>query len=263
MQPGKRGVLLLNKPPGMTSHDAVTAVKRILEASKTGHSGTLDMNVTGVLLVCVNEAVKTMPVFIGLDKEYAGTMHLHRTVRRKELTAALSAFIGTITQLPPVRSRVSRKPRQRNVYSFMLKKLSGRDAHFVVRCQSGTYVRKLVHDIGETVGGAHLAALRRTKIATFSENECVTLTQLEKMKWECVIPLETVLERIHLKKVCIKDSSVGKIRNGNPVTEQDVEQADSAVSGERIGIFNKKKLIGLGTYNGSRYVAKTDRLLRN
>ncbi len=237
------GIVLVDKPSGMTSHD-VSRVKQRLERS--GQSlRTLDSSVTGVLLVAVNEARKAMPVLMGLDKTYTGTMDLHKKIDRKNLEKICKSFVGKITQTPPVKSRVVRKPRERIVYSFDIIDQKDRDVRFRVCCQAGTYIRKLVHDIGLKVGGAHMTQLRRTNVGPFTERE---ITPLERLSPENIIPLEKALQKIELKRIVISSNSVGRIRNGRPVHKQDLENMDRTIKPEEIiGIFNSDgKILALG-----------------
>jgi H/ACA ribonucleoprotein complex subunit 4 len=256
-----RGAILLDKPGDLTSMQCVERVKKILRADRAGHSGTLDPKVTGVMLIALNEARKAMTVLIGLRKEYEGKMHIHGDVDKEKIKKVARDFVGKITQIPPVRSAVVRKPREREVYSFEITKIKGRDLHFRVGCESGTYVRKLCHDFGERLGvGAHMTELRRTKINGFSENECTTIEKLGKKD---VIPLERILERIGLKKVIVKRDSVGRIRNGIPVKENDIIKTDRLTENERVGIYCRSEIIALGLVRDNKEpVIKTDRVFK-
>ena len=188
------GVVFLDKPRGMTSHDAVLKAKSLLGVGKAGHTGTLDGNSTGLLIILLGESRKSAPELAGLDKEYEGTMHLHSEITEERMREALKKFTGKITQTPPRKSRVSRKPRERVVHSFRITGKEGRDVRFHVSCQAGTYVRKLVSDLGEELGpGAHLKELRRVKIGPFSVDGAVTL---EKLSPRDVVPLEEALKVI-------------------------------------------------------------------
>ncbi len=260
----RRGVILLDKPRDMTSMECVERVKDILKADRAGHSGTLDPKVTGVMLIALNEARKAMPVLIGLKKEYEGTMHLHGNVDKKRINEVARGFVGRITQTPPVRSAVVRKPREREVYSFEITKIDGKDIYFKVGCESGTYVRKLCHDFGERLGtGAHMTGLRRTKINGFSDKECVSIEKLEKNKEKQVIPLERVLERTGLKKVIVKKESLDKIKNGMPVEKRDIIKIDRLTENEHAGIYFGSDIIALGLVRDSKKpVIKTDRVFK-
>ena len=104
----------VNKPSGPTSRQVVQEIKDIFKLKRCGHAGTLDPRVSGVLVVALENATKVMPVLMGLDKEYEGILYLHKDVNKKTLEKTISKhFIGEITQTPPVKSRVARRPRKR------------------------------------------------------------------------------------------------------------------------------------------------------
>jgi len=256
-----RGVVLLDKPGNLTSMECVERVKEILQVERTGHSGTLDPKVTGIMLIALSEARKAMPVLIGLRKEYEGTMHIHGDVHKKRIRRTVRDFVGRITQIPPVRSAVVRKAREREIYSFEILRIDGRDLHFRVECESGTYIRKLCHDFGEKLGvGAHMTELRRTKINGFSEKECVSLERLGKKD---VVPLERILERIGLKRVIVKKESLDRIRNGMPVKGDDIVKTDKLTENECIGIYCRSEIVALGLVRDSKEpVIKTDRVFK-
>jgi H/ACA ribonucleoprotein complex subunit 4 len=241
----KKGIVLVDKPSGMTSFDVVFKACRILGASKGGHTGTLDPNVTGLMLIALEEARKAMPILFGMDKEYVGRMLLHSDVDKKTLEAAFKKFTGEITQKPPVKSRVARVERKRTVHSLKILKIDGREVEFEVLCEAGTYIRKLVHDIGQSIAsGAHMTWLRRTKIGPFSIAEATPLSELSEKN---VFPVEDALARIGLKKVFVKDDAIAKIRNGSPVFADFIIKRENAGMDEPVGIFDKAgSIIALG-----------------
>jgi tRNA pseudouridine55 synthase len=196
------GLLLLDKPGGMTSHDVVDAVRRALGTRKVGHAGTLDPMATGLLLVGVGRATRLLRFFGELPKTYEGTARLGvRTdtldadgsvvataeveVSRADLEAAVAGFLGEQLQRPPAYSAVKvggRKlyeaardgrpieapPRSIRVDSFDVEGVEGADLAFSVTCSGGTYVRVLLADVGDVLGcGAHLRSLRRTGIGPY------------------------------------------------------------------------------------------------
>jgi tRNA pseudouridine55 synthase len=196
------GLLLVDKPQGVTSHDAVAAVRRALGTKKVGHAGTLDPMATGLLLIGVGRATRLLRFLGGLTKTYEGTARLgvetttldaDGEVTREALVdvsedrvrAAMGSLVGDSMQVPPAYSAVKvggRKlyeaardgepleapPRRIHVESFDLVAFDGRDVGFRVVCGGGTYVRVLAADVGEALGcGAHLTALRRTAIGGF------------------------------------------------------------------------------------------------
>lgn len=256
-----RGVILLDKPENLTSMECVENVKGMLQADKAGHSGTLDPRVTGVLLIAINDATKAMPVLIGLDKEYEGRMHIHGDVDEKRMLEIVKEFKGRITQTPPKRSAVVRKPRERKIVSFEITGARKKDLRFRVKCESGTYIRKLCHDFGERLGvGAHMTELRRTKIGTFSLDECIKIEDVSK---EQIIPLETILDRTGLRKVVVKKGSLEKIRNGMPVKNDDILKKDALKADDHVGIYDKETIIALGLVKDAKEpIVKTDRVFK-
>ena len=112
------GIINLNKPSGPTSHQVSDYLQRILHIEKAGHSGTLDPAVTGVLPTALGRATRIVQTLLIAGKEYVGVMHLHKEIPTKELEKAIKKFVGTITQLPPMKSAVKREKRKREVYYF-------------------------------------------------------------------------------------------------------------------------------------------------
>ncbi len=252
-----RLVALVDKPSGPTSFDCVETLTKKFKVKKAGHTGTLDPKVTGLMIIALDEARKAIPVLMGMDKEYEGKMILHKDVSTDSLKKAMKKFIGNITQMPPVRSRVARKPRKRKVYSFELLKENGREIGFSVRCEAGTYIRKLVHDVGEHLKtGAHMANLRRVSIGPFQIKESFPL---EKIRKSDLVPLESVLERILLKKAVVNSDAVEKIRNGVPVGKEMVIKSEEFRRNETFGIYDEEgNIIALGKKSDGKI--KADRV---
>ncbi len=253
----RRGVVLVDKPKGMTSFDVVEHVRKTFGIKKAGHTGTLDPNVTGLMLIALEESRKAMPVLMGLDKEYKGKMLLHVNVNKEAIQRTFRKFTGEIVQKPPVRSRVARVERKRKIHSLNILRIRGREITFEVKCEAGTYIRKLVHDIGQRIGcGAHMTELRRTKVGPFSVKESI---ELEKLSEKNIVRLEKILERIKLKQITVKDHAVPKVRNGSPVFSEWIIKRDRTKENEIVGIFNKnKEIIALGKSFGDK--VKTDRV---
>lgn len=182
------GIILVDKPRGITSGECVRSVKDILKAGKAGHSGSLDGNASGILLIALGKALNSMELLMGLDKEYEGVIHFHQGIDLNKLKETARMFIGRIEQTPPRRSAVARRPRVREIYSLDILEVSGRDVWFRTRTQAGVYIRRLAADIGEALSvKAHLKALKRTGLGPFSLKDCAKLEGLEKKD---VIPLK-------------------------------------------------------------------------
>ena len=211
------GVLLLDKPAGMTSNAALQAARRIFRAAKAGHTGSLDPLATGLLPVCFGEATKISSWLLESDKGYDAVARLGQRSSTgdadgelsppqpvpdfsdDEIEAVLARFRGAIEQIPPMYSairkdgrrlyelarqgeEVEREPRRVTIHELESLGREGNDLRLRVRCSKGTYIRTLVEDIGEALGcGAHVAALRRTEVAPFSAPRMWTLDELEAL----------------------------------------------------------------------------------
>ena len=249
----------IDKPSGPTSFDTVDVIKKIIPVSKTSHSGTLDPKVTGVLVVGIGRAARLLR-FLPSGKEYVGVMHMHEEVSKEVLEKAIQeSFLGKIKQLPPKRCAVKREERQREVYSFDILEINGRDVLFRVDCEAGTYIRKLCHDLGEKLGiGAHMLELRRTRAGPFYEKDCITLYQLQeaydKYKQGDASELLKHLQPVevltkYIPTFELKDDSIKRILTGSPVFKgflKDEEKTKDLKIGSFIALTHNSKLVGVG-----------------
>ncbi len=236
------GLVVLDKPSGLTSFDCVERIQKIFGIRKVGHTGTLDPKVTGVLLLLVGESRKLAPFFENMDKTYVGVMHLHDEIDEDRLSEILERFRGEIKQLPPKRSRVARVERKRKIHKLEIKKIERKDISLEIECEHGTYIRKLFHDIGEELGvGAHMKHLRRTAVDNFSEKEAITFEKLEKNKEKYLISNEKIISKLKTKKIVLDEEEDKKVRNGVPLKKD-----KKLKSGEMIAIFVGSKLRAIG-----------------
>ncbi|MGZ5004233.1 MAG: tRNA pseudouridine(55) synthase TruB [Chthoniobacterales bacterium] len=209
------GVLLVDKAPGMTSHDVVALVRRRLQIKKVGHCGTLDPIATGLLLLTLGRGTKIQDLLMSEDKEYAGTLSLGATtdtqdregqilqerpvpaLTEKIVRAAFEKFRGDFYQMPPMVSAikqggvplyklaregktVEREPRLVHVYNYTIDRIAPPEIDFSVACSKGFYVRTYAHDIGEELGcGAHLKNLRRIRSGRFVVDGAITVDELQ------------------------------------------------------------------------------------
>jgi H/ACA ribonucleoprotein complex subunit 4 len=263
------GIVLLDKPKGMRSRECVDEVKHIFNTSHAGHSGTLDTNATGLLLIALGEARKAMPVFIGLEKEYSGTIHLHGNAEEEKIKAVLKGFEGEVEQLPPKRSAVRRRLRRRSIHFIGIERIYGRDVNFRIRCGAGLYIRKLASDFGEKLDvGAHLASLRRTAVGNFRIDECAGFDMLKKNPYRHLIPLEKAMERAGLKKIFLREEAVEKIRKGAPLLRGWAAGMDEGIEkNQYVGLYFEDRIVALGVskidsrrVGGVKVVAKTERV---
>jgi H/ACA ribonucleoprotein complex subunit 4 len=224
-------IINVDKPANCTSFDVAEKIRKIFEAKKTGHFGTLDPMVTGVLPVAINRACKLTNFFMKKDKVYIGKMYLHSDIDEEQLKKEMKAFIGKIKQKPPVKSRVKRVERERTVHSFEILKKQGKNAEFIADVEAGTYIRKLISDLGEKIGGAHMIELRRIKAGIFDEKESHKIEEIEeaykeynegdeKKLRDILIPAE-IISRI-MQVVEIKEDNLKQILTGKPVMKKDI-----------------------------------------
>ncbi len=165
------GIINIDKPSGPTSFDVCDFVREKLKLKKASHFGTLDPKVTGVLPIALSRACKLTGYFISHDKEYVGVARFHEEVELKKIQEIIGKkFSGKILQKPPVKSRVKREEREREIVYFELLEKDKKDVLFKVACQGGTYIRKLIDDLGKEMDiGAHMLELRRIRAGIFSE----------------------------------------------------------------------------------------------
>jgi len=217
------GIINIDKPSGPTSFDVSELVMKKFGLRKTSHFGTLDPKVTGVLPVATNRACKLTGYFLGEDKEYVGVMRIHKNASIKEIEKAIKEkFTGKIIQLPPVKSRVKRQEREREIKSFKILEKDGQNILFRAEVQGGTYIRKLISDLGDYMKiGAHMLELRRVRAGIFKEETCINLYEFEealkdekKLK-EIIIPGEIITELHPMVK--IKEKYAKKILHGSPI----------------------------------------------
>jgi len=254
------GFIPLDKPRGPSSHEVVAWIRRMLQIEKAGHSGTLDPPVSGVLPIALGQATKALGLFLLGPKEYITVIRLHNDVQEQKILDVFNEFTGTIYQRPPQRSSVKRVTRTKRIYQINLIEKLGRLLVAKVTCEAGTYIRKLVYDIGEVLGvGATMVELRRTKVFNIDEEQgLVRLHDLSAAiyKWKnegneelvrkLIQPIENVLAPF--KKVFIKDSAVDAVCHGAQVAIPGIVKLSSnIVKGDLVVILTLKgELVALG-----------------
>lgn len=278
------GVVNVRKPQGPTSHDVVDAVRRIFGQKRVGHAGTLDPMATGVLVVCLGKATRVVEYLMGGVKEYRARMVLGIStdsqdstgvvtsesdasgVTREALEQAILAFVGEIEQIPPMVSAIKhqgkalyklaregktidRAARQVTIDSIDLIDFTPgvrAEAEIVVKCSSGTYIRTLCSDIGDSLGcGANMSALERTRVGRFVLDGAVSVEELEQAKMDgrledCVISTETALDFLPL--AVLPDEDETNIMHGSAVVvECDAGRGETVRMSTESGWF-----LGLG-----------------
>lgn len=230
------GVLLVDKDPGMTSHDVVAIARRSLNMKKIGHCGTLDPMATGLLMLVVGRATKIQDLLMSEDKEYVGTLTLGATtstqdaegevqeereigdVNETKIKEAFENFTGSFEQIPPMVSaikkdgvplyklarkgkEVKRDPRPVHVTGYNIDRVAVPEIGFTVNCSKGFYVRTYAHDIGQFLGcGAHLSALRRTRSGKFTLERAVKISDLKNGERQDLVQSMVSLAEISLMR---------------------------------------------------------------
>jgi tRNA pseudouridine55 synthase len=243
------GIVLLDKPTGMSSNQALQRVKRLFNAKKAGHTGSLDPLATGLLPICLGQATKVSEYLLHSEKKYSTVVKLGETtdtldsegevlttsavsLNDSEIAAALAKFRGSIMQVPPMYSalkkdgqplyklarkgqNVERKAREMYVYSLEFTRIDNNLINLDVHCSSGFYIRSLAHDLGQELGcGAHVTQLRRTAIKSTSVELSVGLEQLENMAnpEQRILPIDHLIDDLPI--IQIDDTQATRLLQG-------------------------------------------------
>jgi tRNA pseudouridine55 synthase len=272
------GVLLLDKPLGYSSNQALQKVKWLFQAAKAGHTGTLDPLATGLLPICLGEATKFAQYVTDADKTYVANIRLGIktttgdaegdvisnkpvNVTQAQLETACQQFLGEISQIPPMYSalkhegkalyeyaragvNIERQARKITIKSMQLNVFSGTDAELTITCSKGTYIRTLAEDIGAVLGcDAHLAGLRRTETAGYHMAQAVDIEQLEAMTCEArdalLLPVDSAIE--HFPKIILDVAAAQFFKHGQAIWQAGEILAAELRVYEENGLF-----IGLG-----------------
>ena len=277
------GVLLFDKPLELSSNIALQKVRRLFQAEKAGHTGTLDPLATGLLPVCFGEATKFSNALLDADKSYRATVRLGQTtatgdaegevIAEHEVTATLdqvrtvlAQFCGAIQQLPPMYSAlkhqgkplyeyirngetIHRELRNVVIHELDLNGFTGNELDISVRCSKGTYIRTLGEDIGAALGcGAHLTALRRTAIAHFVLQAGYTLAQLIEMseveRVACLLPVDSLLPTV--PKLHLDAMQIKRMAQGQRLG------LDTGLPDGRVSLYGAQGFVGVGLLQGRR-----------
>lgn len=250
------GLLVVDKPAGITSHDVVQQIRRLSQIRRVGHAGTLDPLATGVLLVCLGRATRLIEYLVGQPKTYIGVVRLGQktdtydaegevtqtrpvTVGKEEIAAALNPFRGRIEQVPPLYSALKKEgqplyklarqgkiidvpARPVTIYELEILAWDAPDLTLRVVCSAGTYIRSLAYDLGEQLGcGGHLVALRRTAVGMMTVDAAAPLTSLTPDNWSTYLhSSETAVS--HLPRLNLTSAQVESLGKGqHPLREPD------------------------------------------
>ena len=277
----KSGVIIINKEEGVTSHTVVAKTKRLLGASKAGHTGTLDPMATGVLPVLLERGVKASEFMLTEDKHYHATLTLGIETDTEDITGeviatcssipaedevirAAASFVGKYLQTPPMFSAlkvggkklyelaregktVEREPREVEIYSIDCKKLSDKDYSLDVHCSKGTYIRTLCADIGKALGcGGVMSTLKRASASGFTLEDAHTLGELENMSPEereaCIFPAEYIFK--NKKNIVLPDFFAKLAKAGQQIYLSKIKT--DLPLGEKVRLSDKEGFFALG-----------------
>ena len=272
------GVILLDKPLGFSSNQALQKVKWLYQAAKAGHTGTLDPLATGLLPICLGEATKFAQYVTDANKTYIATLKLGVTtttgdaegevlvtapvnVTSDQFSAACQQFLGEISQVPPMYSAlkhegkalyeyaragmdIERQARQVTIQSIQVDIFAEDTAQITVSCSKGTYIRTLAEDIGAVLGcGAHLTALQRIETAGYLMEQAVTIAQLEAMTSDArealLLPVDSAI--LHLPKIILSDDAAHFMLQGQAIWQSGI------IPRGDLRLYNEKnQFLGLG-----------------
>lgn len=235
------GVINLDKPAGPSAHQVAAWVRDMAEVEQAAHAGTLDPKVTGCLPILTGTATRAAQIFDDSRKRYVAVLELHASVPA-DLESTLEEFEGPLYQKPPRKSAVVRRLRVRTIYRLEALEIEDRRILLEIECESGTYVRKLCHDLGLALGtGAHMGDLRRAKTGTFDDTSLVTLQDFAdglgfwtedddaELLSSVVSPAERALQ--HLPAITVAPSAAREIAEGAPVYAPGIIDAEEADKG--------------------------------
>jgi H/ACA ribonucleoprotein complex subunit 4 len=255
------GVVAVDKQEGPTSHQVVSWVRKILNQPKAGHSGTLDPPVSGLLPIGLGQTTKALPILLLGPKEYIVVARFHDTVSNERLEELVRDFRGEIFQRPPQRSAVKRATRTREIHDLDI--LETRDNLVLLRvlCEAGTYIRKLIYDMGEVVScGATMIELRRTRVRHITEENrsFVRLGDLAEAKYQLrqngderklrnlIQPVEYITEG--LGSMTIRDSAIDSVCHGAQLAVPGILKFSQLDKGEVVAVLSQKgELVSLAT----------------
>lgn len=281
------GVLLFDKPLELSSNIALQKVRRLFQAEKAGHTGTLDPLATGLLPICFGEATKFSNALLDADKTYRATVRLGQTtatgdaegevlsthevhVTQQQLDEVLAKFRGLSQQLPPMYSAlkhagkplyeyirdgvtIERELRDIYIHELVLHSFNGESLDISVRCSKGTYIRTLGEDIGAALGcGGHLTALRRTAIAHFDLQSGYTLAQLSDMseveRLASLMPVDSLMP--DMPKLQLDEVQVKRMAQGQRLG------LDTGLPDGKVSLYGPLGFVGVGLLQGRRLAAE-------
>ncbi|MDX1416508.1 MAG: tRNA pseudouridine(55) synthase TruB [Candidatus Promineifilaceae bacterium] len=271
------GVFNIDKPQGITSHDAVNRLRRLSGIRRVGHAGTLDPLATGVLIICIGRATRLVEYLIGLPKEYEAIIRLGQvtdsydadgalvseqdiTVSGSDIKKSLAKFRGRIQQRAPIYSAIKKQGvplyklardgvsvkapvREVEIYELAIVSWEKPNLEIKVRCAAGTYIRSLAHDLGQELGcGGHITSLTRTSVGNFRLSNAVSLDDLHDENWsDYSLPADIAVQ--HLPRLDLRADEAHRVQLGQRIGRLDIHPEASIVrayeqNGRFIGILS-------------------------
>ncbi len=283
------GILVVNKPSGITSHDVVAKARKALDTQKVGHVGTLDPLATGVMVLCVGKALKLAEFLVGESKSYRAVATLGANsdtgdaegnltevisrplpFSREMLEKELAKFEGKQTQTPPKYSaiKIKGKPahkrvragedfemptREIEIYAMHLIRFEWPQLEFKVKCSSGTYVRSIVESVGENLKcGAYLSDLKRTRSGAFTLKDACGIDEISEKK---LLPASRAIE--HLKRVKVAETQLDDVRNGKPISTTERFDSDPGA----IVLMCGSEVVAIASYDAEKFALLPTKVL--
>ena len=252
------GFILLDKPPGPTSHQIASWVRDLLGLERLGHGGTLDPFATGVLPLMAGKSMKLTKGILKTDKTYIAVLKFAQETNIDSLNEVIDKLTGRIYNVPPEISAVKVQVRTRKIYKFELIENNSKQAIVRIFCEAGTYIRTIARDMGLLLGyNVELKELRRENSGRFNLTDCVTLQEIADAVWlwkECdnSAALEKIIhptEKLLLDKpyIIVKDSAASALCHGAPLLRPGlIEVSDTLASGLEVAAFtSKNEIVGI------------------
>ena len=274
------GVVVLDKPCGPVSHEVTSWVKKLLGV-KTGHAGTLDPDVSGVLPVALGRSTKLLKYIASKRKTYVGICKFRKELKPDRIEDVFAEFRGEIEQTPPLISAVKKVKRKRFVHSLEILEISGKRVLFRATVEAGTYIRTLCEDIGKAAGTeAFMEELRRTAVGRIREDSTCTMQVLADAHWlwkekkddsllrKCIVPVDTLIE---FRRVYVRDNAAPSLAKGAQLMAPGITAAEPLIKkGDTVSIYTEGGTfvgVGVALFDGPEMnekkkgkVVKTERI---
>ncbi len=249
-----KGIIIVDKPPGPTSHEVSAWVKKILKCKRTGHAGTLDPMVTGVLPIALGKSTRLLGFITKARKTYVGVLKFNKNIDEDKIKQLFKLFEGPIIQFPPKKCAIKRVHRTRTIESLKVLEVQGQRVLFRADVQAGTYIRSITRDVSYMFNFCILEELRRISVGDINEDQAVTLQELVDAYWayenkqdssllnKIIKPIENYIK---LPKLYIDDNAVNSILNGAPLFRPGIVEYDDFDKGNLVAIYSSHDFLGV------------------